>query len=128
MFMQNMTQSNPPIWIKANSLANDVADFMKARFENTPIHRLTIKEVYLLWHLYQLDGQSIKALAVRMGTSSPVVSHTIDRLEEKQLVTREGDPVDGRISLICMTPLAQTYCDRICTVHNLAEIHFMGSI
>lgn len=55
--------------------------------------------------LERLGPQRITLLAERESVSQPAMTGLVQRLEGSGLVTREPDPVDGRATLIAITPV-----------------------
>lgn len=58
-------------------------------------------------------GLSLKELSARMGLAHSTVSGIVDRLEKRELVTRQVDPDDRRISRVVVTDLVTQYVGEV---------------
>jgi MarR family transcriptional regulator, organic hydroperoxide resistance regulator len=58
---------------------------------------------YLLDELWREDGQTLGALAARIGVEVPTAVRTVSRMEAAGLLRREPDPADGRRVLVRLT-------------------------
>jgi MarR family transcriptional regulator, organic hydroperoxide resistance regulator len=58
---------------------------------------------YLLDELWHEDGQTVGALAARIGVEVPTAVRTVSRMEAAGLLRREPDPADGRRVLVRLT-------------------------
>jgi MarR family transcriptional regulator, organic hydroperoxide resistance regulator len=58
---------------------------------------------YLLDELWHEDGQTIGALAARIGVEVPTAVRTVSRMEAAGLLRREPDPADGRRVIVRLT-------------------------
>ena len=58
----------------------------------------------MLFHLRRQPGITQKELAARLEISPASVATSVRRLESAGLVRREGDPADGRVSHLYLTP------------------------
>jgi len=74
---------------------------------------------------YQL---SPKALLQQTLVSSGTMTNRIDRLVERGLVERRGDPNDGRGILVTMTPTGQTRVDAAISQLLAAESELLGNL
>lgn len=59
-----------------------------------------------------------RELAEHQGLSQPTIGRFVRALEERDWVTREGDPDDGRAILIRPTPKARRFFPRFVAVSN----------
>lgn len=55
------------------------------------------------------DGMTIRALSERMGLAQSTISSLVERLERKQLVSRQVDPADRRYTRIHLTNAVRSY-------------------
>ena len=53
------------------------------------------------------DGTPSTSLGPKMGMESTSLSRTLKSMEEKNLITRQPNPEDGRSVLICLTKFGQ---------------------
>lgn len=74
---------------------------------------------------YQL---SPKALLQQTLVSSGTMTNRIDRLVERGLVERRGDPNDGRGILVTMTPTGQARVDAAISQLLAAEAELLGKL
>jgi DNA-binding MarR family transcriptional regulator len=74
---------------------------------------------------YQL---SPKALLQQTLVSSGTMTNRIDRLVERGLVERRGDPNDGRGILVTMTPTGQARVDAAISQLLTAEAELLGNL
>jgi MarR family transcriptional regulator, organic hydroperoxide resistance regulator len=58
---------------------------------------------YLLDELWHEDGQTVGALAARIGVEVPTAVRTVSRMEAAGLLRREPDPADGRRVIVRLT-------------------------
>lgn len=72
---------------------------------------LTIPQVNVLRTLIQEDGLSLKELSKRVGLKHSTVSGIVDRLEKRELLTRETNLNDKRNIRICLTDLVREHKD-----------------
>jgi DNA-binding MarR family transcriptional regulator len=69
------------------------------------IHRDLDRASYLLARTLEATGPiSLKALAARLGLDATTVTRQVATMEAAELVHRGGDPDDGRVSLIEVSP------------------------
>ena len=57
--------------------------------------------------LLDCGHNTIRLLAETIGVSPPVVSGIVDRLEQRELLTRQRDSADRRSVVISLTPLGR---------------------
>jgi len=81
-------------------------------------HKLTPPQFFALLNIMHHDCLSISELGDRMFLSPPTMTGIVDRLEGKQLVKRERDNTDRRITRLHLTSrgrevLHQVYENRI---------------
>jgi DNA-binding MarR family transcriptional regulator len=86
-----------------NRAARVMAQALARRLER---HGVGIGQWAVLLFLYRSDGLTQAELARVVAIEPPTLVRTIDRMERDGLVTRRGDPRDGRVSRIHLTPRA----------------------
>jgi DNA-binding MarR family transcriptional regulator len=74
---------------------------------------LTAPQVTALRILVKSGGLSLKELSARMGLAHSTVSGIVDRLEKRELVARQVDPDDRRISRVVVTDLVTQYVGEV---------------
>ncbi|MEO1681078.1 MAG: MarR family transcriptional regulator [Pseudomonadota bacterium] len=73
-----------------------------------------------LLHLDEMQPCSIHALCDRMGRDNSQMTRVIRGLETKGVVARSGDPSDGRVSLLHLTPMGKSFIEEMKT--QLSEV------
>ena len=73
---------------------------------------LTSPQVGVLRELVTTNGMSLKELSKRLGLAHSTVSGIVDRLERDNLVYRQVDPDDKRITRIYAAQQVLDYMDR----------------
>jgi DNA-binding MarR family transcriptional regulator len=68
---------------------------------------ITPEQWFILFRLYEKDGQSQGELADKDLQDHPNVTRMLDALEKRHLVVRQADPYDRRKSLIFLTDAGQ---------------------
>ena len=63
-----------------------------------------------------------------MMVTSGAVTHRIDRLEERGLVSRERDPADGRRVLVALTTAGRRVVDAAVADHTANEAELVGGL
>src|SRR2546422_3269699 len=77
-----------------NSLGSTI--FRKLLWQKASDLDLTYAQSQVLFRLAQHPGSHMGDVAKAFGVTLPAVTHTVDRLEEKGLVTRGDHPADRR--------------------------------
>lgn len=70
---------------------------------------LTVPQVNTIKALSKQDGQSLKDLSRELGLSHSTVSGIVDRLERHELIRRQVDEQDKRITRIYLTNVVNDY-------------------
>jgi DNA-binding MarR family transcriptional regulator len=83
--------------------------------------------------LFNLSRQPQRALRIRdlnrhLLLTQPSVSRLVDRLVQRQLVTKESDPGDGRGTIVRITETGYTLFRRVAVVHAESIRHRVGGI
>lgn len=93
--------------------ANDVAEASALRVALGRLHRqlrthsgnpVTASQASALARIEQVGPLRLGVLAALEGTTAATMCRVVDNLEEGQLIARVPDPVDGRASLIQLSP------------------------
>jgi DNA-binding MarR family transcriptional regulator len=69
---------------------------------------LTYAQSQVLFHLAEHPGSHMGDIAKAFGVTLPAVTHIVDRLEEKALVTRGDYPADRRVYVLDLTRVGKT--------------------
>jgi DNA-binding MarR family transcriptional regulator len=93
----------------AEEMVERVYDFMGAmgRWTETVLGDLNLTEALadVLWHLETPEKPiSQRQLAGRLHCDPSNVTYLVDRLEERGLIKRRGDPSDRRVKIVGLTP------------------------
>jgi MarR family transcriptional regulator, organic hydroperoxide resistance regulator len=70
---------------------------------------LTAPQRAIMAILVRSDGLSLKELSRRAGLAHSTVSGIVDRLEKREMVTRQPDETDGRFSRIVVTEVVRDF-------------------
>jgi len=70
---------------------------------------LTAPQRAIMAILVRSDGLSLKELSRRAGLAHSTVSGIVDRLEKREMVTRQPDETDGRFSRIVVTDVVREF-------------------
>ncbi len=74
---------------------------------------LTPSQLSALASVSRLEPVRLGDLALREGVAPPTLTRIVTALEDKALVERHSDPIDGRCSLIALTPTGTATLARI---------------
>ncbi len=100
-------------------LLHDVAEQLKKRFEQAARPtKLTHMQWRVMGALARLGAMSQTALVAELKSSPMTISDLLERLEEKELVTRETDPNDSRAKLVSLTNAGKKLTDKMKIVAN----------
>ena len=83
------------------------ADLYVEAFRNAGISSLSIGQFRYLEIIHREPGVTATRLAERMGVRKPTVTAVLQALEERGLVTRTRDSIDGRVRGIRSTAAAR---------------------
>jgi DNA-binding MarR family transcriptional regulator len=64
---------------------------------------LTYAQSQVLFHVADNGGCHMGDVAKAFGVTLPAITHIVDRLEEKQFLTRADDPADRRVYVLELT-------------------------
>lgn len=73
-------------------------------------HEITQSHINATRHL-DVNGTRLTEMAQRAAMTKQSMSELVEQLEEKGLVTRRPDPLDGRARLVCFTPAGLAWLD-----------------
>src|SRR5712692_8849125 len=74
---------------------------------------LTYAQSQVLFRLAEQPGSHMGEVAKAFGVTLPAVTHIVDRLEEKALVTRGDHPVDRRVYVLDLTRAGQALVEEL---------------
>jgi DNA-binding MarR family transcriptional regulator len=74
---------------------------------------LTYAQSQVLFHVADHAGCHMGDVAKAFGVTLPAVTHIVDRLEEKQFLTRADDPADRRVYMLELTRAGRALVDEL---------------
>ena len=86
--------------------------------------QLTGPQRSVMQALVHSNGMSLKELSRQVGLAHSTVSGIVDRLESRDLLKRQSDAHDGRLSMIVVSPQVQAFMRNTLpalTIHPLVE-------
>jgi MarR family transcriptional regulator for hemolysin len=81
---------------------------------------LTFAQSQVLFHVADNAGCHMGDVAKAFGVTLPAVTHIVDRLEEKQFLSRADDPADRRVYILELTRAGRAL------VHELHGLQMRG--
>lgn len=107
---------------------DDVATFLE-ELALLAIRHISVRDISFttastLARLAREGPARLTALASAEGVTQPSMTQLVQRLERQSLVTRVGDPDDGRVTLISITDAGRTLLEhrRAARVERLVEL------
>jgi DNA-binding MarR family transcriptional regulator len=88
-----------------NSLGGSI--FRQLLWQKSSDLDLTYAQSQVLFRLAEHPGSHMGDVAKAFGVTLPAVTHIVDRLEEKGLVTRGDHPADRRVYVLDLTSARQ---------------------
>jgi DNA-binding MarR family transcriptional regulator len=94
-----------------------------------PTGDISFNEYDVLFNLSRQDGRRlrIRDLSRHLLLTQPSVSRMVDRLVAKGFVTKEGDPVDGRGTFVCLTDEGYALYRRVAVTHARSIERHLGA-
>ena len=89
------------------------ADKAKKNFKDTKYRELTLAQHMAVMAIDESGPLTIKSLAAILGVSSPSASAMVDKLVEKDMLTREQSQEDRRKVIVHISPEAARKIERI---------------
>jgi DNA-binding MarR family transcriptional regulator len=74
---------------------------------------LTYAQSQVLFYVNEHPSCHMGDVAKAFGVTLPAVTHIIDRLEQKQFVTRGDDPADRRVNVLEVTPQGRALVEEL---------------
>jgi DNA-binding MarR family transcriptional regulator len=75
--------------------------------------KCTFPQMKVMAFLYYHDRSTVGEVAAGVGVSMPAASELLDRLVEDGWIERAANPADRRQVLICLTPRARAFGNRL---------------
>jgi DNA-binding MarR family transcriptional regulator len=84
-----------------------------------PTEQLSFNEYDVLFNLSRQPGRKLRLrdLNRHLLLTQPSVSRLVDRLVEREYVTKESDPGDGRGTIVCLTEAGHELFRRVAVIH-----------
>ena len=84
-----------------------------------PTEQLSFNEYDVLFNLSRQPGRKLRLrdLNKHLLLTQPSVSRLVDRLVEREFVTKESDPGDGRGTVVCITESGHELFRRVAVIH-----------
>lgn len=84
-----------------------------------PSDQLSFNEYDVLFNLSRQPGRKLRLrdLNRHLLLTQPSVSRLVDRLVDRDFVTKENDPDDGRGTVVCLTDQGHDVFRRVAVVH-----------
>jgi DNA-binding MarR family transcriptional regulator len=94
-----------------------------------PSGEISFNEYDVLFNLSRQEGRRlrIRDLSQHLLLTQPSVSRMVDRLVAKGFVTKEGDPLDGRGTFVCLTEDGYTLYLRVAVSHARSIDRHVGA-
>ena len=77
---------------------------------------LTFAQSQVLSYVAEHPGCHMGDVAKAFHVTLPAITHIVDRLEEKQFITRGDDPADRRVYVLVLTPHGKTLVEELETI------------
>jgi MarR family transcriptional regulator, transcriptional regulator for hemolysin len=94
-----------------NSLGGTI--FRQLLWQKASAIDLTYAQSQVLFRLAEHPGSHMGDIAKAFGVTLPAVTHIVDRLEEKGLVTRGDHPADRRVYVLDLTRAGKMLVDEL---------------
>ncbi|WEK06203.1 MAG: MarR family winged helix-turn-helix transcriptional regulator [Candidatus Devosia phytovorans] len=89
-------------------IIHEVAKAFRRRFEEeVKVHDLTLPQMRALGELVRQGGVSQTVLGAAIDADPMTIKGILDRLEKRDLVTRQQDPSDSRAKILHVTPAGE---------------------
>ncbi|WP_144794753.1 MarR family winged helix-turn-helix transcriptional regulator [Microbacterium paludicola] len=100
---------------------------MSADFENTPITQAEYDVLLTVTRGPNMTAR-LRDVTTHMLISQPSVSRLVDRMVSRGLITKTGDPEDGRGSVLTATDAGAHAFREVATVHSHSIIGHMSAL
>ena len=116
-------KSHTGFWLRL--VSNHVSHRFAQRLEGS---RVTVAEWVILREMYSTDTTSPSTLATLTGLTRGAVSKLIERLREKQLVTRVEAANDRRFQDIGLTRAGRTLVPKLAALADINDSEFFSHL
>lgn len=103
-------------------------ELRKKATEDVKRHGLNLSEFAVLELLYHKGPQPIQVIGKKVLLASSSITYVIDKLENKQLITREACPKDRRVFHVTLTDEGNGLIKRIFPDHQRAIAEMFASL
>jgi DNA-binding MarR family transcriptional regulator len=113
-------------WLKACLLIRDIEVSLQTDLENTPLSRLSAKQIYVLAALFNGKLHATE-VAKQVGAPPTSFTPTLDKLEQMKLIARFPDPDDRRAIFLELTVKGDSFRKPILDAIRHAETKYSES-
>lgn len=118
---ENETQQDEALSLKLFIVMNRaVEELRKKAMEDVKRHELNLTEFAVLELLYHKGAQPIQVIGKKVLLASSSITYVIDKLEDKQFITREACSKDRRVINVTLTETGYSLIERIFPEHRQA--------
>lgn len=111
-------------WLETSLRLSAIEQAWKDQIKNTTLKGLTIKQGYVLSHLYDEDGQKPSELAKQVGCAATSFTPVLDDIESLGLIKRRADNSDRRAVNILLTEKGKSVKVIVCEAIDAVEKAF----
>lgn len=110
------------LFTQASKLLREAADEAMSR------HGVRVGQHIVLTVLWESDGLTPGEIAQRLGSATPTIVNTANRMEEAGLVVRRPDPADARLVRLYLTARARAVRGPVRDARAALEAHATASL
>lgn len=103
-------------------------ELRKRATEDVKQHGLNLSEFAVLELLYHKGPQPIQVIGKKVLLASSSITYVIDKLEKKQLITREACPKDRRVFHVTLTTEGESLIQEIFPGHRQAIAEMFANL
>ncbi|MEN2768915.1 MarR family winged helix-turn-helix transcriptional regulator [Ornithinibacillus xuwenensis] len=96
--------------------------------QNIKSYGLNLTEFGVLELLYHKGEQPIQRIGQKVLLASSSITYVVDKLEEKEYITRRACPTDRRVTYAVLTESGKKLMDEIFPQHAAAMREIMGGV
>jgi DNA-binding MarR family transcriptional regulator len=106
---------------------HELFESMSADFENTPITQAEYDVLLTVTRAPDMTAR-LRDVTTRMLISQPSVSRLVDRMVARGLITKAGDPTDGRGAVLQATDAGARGFREVATAHSRSIVESMHAL
>jgi MarR family transcriptional regulator, 2-MHQ and catechol-resistance regulon repressor len=96
--------------------------------KNIKSYGLNLTEFAVLELLYHKGDQPIQKIGQKVLLASSSITYVVDKLEEKEYLTRKSCPTDRRVTYAALSDTGKEVMDKIFPQHAVAINEIMGGL